>query len=43
MIRYKEMIEDAKKKGLASEKAMWESVDDLDDMLCDMKREHPDK
>jgi hypothetical protein len=43
MIRYKEMIEEAKKKGLASEKAMWESVEDLDDMLCDMKREHPDK
>lgn len=37
------MIEEAKKKGLASEKVMWDSVDDLDDMLCDIKREHPDK
>jgi hypothetical protein len=43
MMSYKEMIEEAKKKGYASEKVMWESVDDLDDMLCDMKREHPEK
>lgn len=42
-MRYKEMIEEAKKKGYASEKVMWDSVDDLDDMLCDIKREHPDK
>lgn len=42
-MRYKEMIEEAKKKGLASEKVMWESIDDLDEMLCDIKKEHPDK
>ena len=39
---YKDMIEDAKAKGLTSEKIMWESVAELDDMLCIMKREHPD-
>jgi hypothetical protein len=36
------MIEEAKKKGLTSEKVMWESVDDLDEMLCAIKKEHPD-
>lgn len=42
-MRYKEMIEEAKAKGLTSERIMWDSVDDLDDMLCEMKREHPEK
>lgn len=37
------MIEEAKAKGLTSDKLMWQSVDDLDVMLCDMKKEHPDK
>ena len=40
-MRYKEMIEDAKAKGLTSEKVMWASVDDMDEMLCVMKKEHP--
>lgn len=40
---YKKMIEDARAKGLTSDKAMWESIDELDDMLCVMKKEHPDK
>lgn len=40
---YKKMIEDAKAKGLTSDKAMWESIDELDEMLCVMKKEHPDK
>lgn len=42
-MHYREMLEEAKAKGLTSEKIMWESVDDIDDMLCEMKREHPDK
>lgn len=42
-MRYKEMIEEAKAKGLTSERIMLDSVDDLDDMLCEMKREHPEK
>ena len=41
IMRYKEMIEDAKAKGLTSEKVMWASVDDMDEMLCVMKKEHP--
>lgn len=43
MKRYKEMIEEAQKKGLTSDKLMWQSVDDLDAMLCDLKKDHPDK
>ena len=35
------MIEEAKSKGFASEKIMWDSVDDLDDLLCHLKKEHP--
>ena len=36
------MIEEAKSKGLTSEKIMWQSVDDIDGILCVMKKEHPD-
>lgn len=39
---YKKMIEEAKSKGLTSEKIMWQSVDDIDDILCVMKKEHPE-
>ena len=42
-MRYKEMIEQAKAKGLASEKTMWESIEDIDEMLCALKAEHPEK
>lgn len=42
-MKYKEMLEDAKAKGLTSEKTMWESVDAIEEMLCMMKREHPEK
>ena len=42
-MRYKEMIEEAKSKGLTSEKTMWESVEDIDELLCEMKAEHPDR
>ena len=40
---YKKMIEDAKARGLTSEKMMWESTDDVEEMLCALKKEHPDK
>lgn len=40
---YKKMIEDAKAMGLTSEKMMWESTDEVEDMLCALKKEHPDK
>jgi hypothetical protein len=39
---YKKMIEDAQAKGLGSEKIMWQSVDEIDEMLCMMKKEHPE-
>ena len=38
---YKQMIEDAKAKGVTSEKMMWQSIDDVDMLLCIMKKEHP--
>ena len=41
-MNYKELIEEAKSKGLASEKIMWESVEGVSDMLCVMKKEHPE-
>lgn len=40
---YKKMIEDAKAMGLTSEKMMWESTEEVEDMLCALKKEHPDK
>lgn len=39
---YKKMLEEAKNKGLTSEKMMWDGVDSVEDMLCVMKKEHPD-
>ena len=42
-MKYKDMIEEAKAKGLTNEKTMWESIDAIEEMLCVMKREHPDK
>lgn len=39
---YKKMIEEAQAKGLGSEKIMWQSVGDIDDMLCVLKKEHPE-
>lgn len=40
---YKKMMEDAQARGLTSEKMMWESVEDVEDMLCALKKEHPGK
>lgn len=37
------MIEDAQAKGLGSEKVMWKGVEDIDEMLCVIKKEHPGK
>lgn len=39
---YKSMMEDAKAKGIATEKVMWDSIDELEDMLCTLKKEHPE-
>lgn len=38
---YSEMIQEAKAKGLATEKVMWDSMEDLEELLCRMKKEHP--
>lgn len=35
------MLEQAQKNGLSSEKVMWQSVDSINDMLCLVKKEHP--
>lgn len=40
-MRYKEMIENAKSLGLTSEKAMWDSIEDVDELMCIIKEEHP--
>lgn len=39
---YKKMIEEAQAKGFGSEKVMWQSVDEIDEMLCMMKKDHPE-
>lgn len=36
-------MEEAKAKGLANEKMMWNSIDDIEEMLCALKCEHPQK
>lgn len=40
-MEYKDLIKNAKANGVASDKAMWQSVDGLSDMLCVLKEEHP--
>lgn len=41
-MKYKEMIEQAQSKGLASEQKMWASVGAIDAVLCKVKAEHPE-
>lgn len=43
MYTYKDMVEKAQEHGVTNEKIMWESIDSLSDMLCVMRKEHPDK
>ena len=40
-MKYSEMIQEAKSKGLTTETMMWESVEDVEMILCQMKKEHP--
>ena len=40
-MKYSEMIQEAKSKGLTTEAMMWDSVEDVEMMLCRMKEEHP--
>ena len=37
------MVMDAKAKGLASEQTMWESVEEVEEMLEELKETHPQK
>ena len=39
---YKAMVEEARKRGLSTEKVMWDSVDEVDAMLCMLEKEHPE-
>lgn len=34
------MIEEAKMKGLTSEKIMWESIEEVEDLLCTSLNQH---
>ena len=40
-MNYKEMLENAKAKGITTEKMMWSSVDAMGEMLCLVKKEYP--
>lgn len=40
---YRKMIEDAKAQGLTSEKTMWENIEDVDELLMELKHSHPQK
>lgn len=42
-MKYRDMIEEAKSKGITTDKMMWESVDDVEELLCMLKKEHPEK
>ena len=37
------MIEEARKTGRANEDAMWKSVENVEDLLEDLREEHPEK
>lgn len=42
MKKYSELIKIAKENGVATEKAMWQSVESLDELLCVLAEEHPE-
>ena len=42
-MNYKTMISQARQEGVASEQAMWASIERIDDALQILKEEHPDK
>lgn len=42
-MNYLELVEESKKSGTWTEKAMWESVESMSDMLCEVKASHPQK
>ena len=40
---YKKMIEEAKRNGKATEAVMWASIETVNDMLEELREEHPEK
>ena len=40
---YRKMIEDAKAQGLTSEKTMWANIEDIQELLSDLKESHPEE
>jgi predicted Zn-dependent protease with MMP-like domain len=40
-MHYKEMLEEAKAKGLTSEAKMWESIEEVEELLEEVKKENP--
>lgn len=41
-MRYRKMVEEARKKGTATEQKMWESVANIDGLLEQMRDKHPE-
>ncbi len=41
-MNYLEMVKSAQKGGKTTEKQMWESIESVSDLLCDIKDAHPD-
>ena len=41
-VNYKEMVEQARKAGITSEKIMWESIESFSELLDELKEERPD-
>lgn len=42
-MHYKEMLHEAKAKGLTNESKMWESIEDMGELLEELKESNPDK
>ena len=41
-MNYLDMVKSAQKSGKTTEKQMWESIESVSDLLCDIKDAHPD-
>lgn len=42
-MHYKDMLHEAKAKGLTNESKMWESIEDMGELLEELKESNPDK
>lgn len=41
-MNYRDLIQKAREDGVSTERAMWAGVDDVDELLCLIKKEHPE-